>query len=411
MDLDNQTNQQSQPASFTVGSRGSGRQDLKLPRVRKMPIGMAAVITIFSGGFGFLGGWLGSRQASPVSTLSTQQQLVASESQLISGIAKKVGPSVVSINVIGQTVQTDFFGYGQNVVQESAGTGFIINSAGIVVTNRHVIPSGQSNISVTLSDGTELDDVSLIGETRDGDPLDIAFLKINNKKGKTLQPVSLGDSSKVQVGDIVVAIGNALGQFQNTVTQGIISGHGRSIQARDSRSLSSPESLEDLFQTDAAINEGNSGGPLVNTSGQVIGINTAIAGGAQNVGFSIPINDVSGLISSVLKDGKLLRPYIGVRYVSLTPDVVSQLDLKVNSGAYITTGPNGEPAIADDSPAARAGLQEDDIITMIDNITIKPNNSLTAVLGRYKVGDKINLTLVRDNKTIKLKATLAAAPN
>src|SRR5207249_716858 len=156
-------------------------------------------------------------------------------------------------------------------------------------------------------DGTELKNVSVIGRTSDSDPLDIAFLKINDKKGKTLTPVKLGDSSKIQVGDKVLAIGNALGQFQNTVTQGIISGYGRSVQAGDSSQLglsNNTETLQNLFQTDAAINEGNSGGPLVNMSGEVIGINTAIAGGAQNVGFSIPINDVQGLIKSVLNKGK-----------------------------------------------------------------------------------------------------------
>jgi len=405
--------EQVKTASITVGSHRAARRSITIPKlhINKWLL-LTASLVVISLGFGFLGGWLETRHNSPLTSLtsSAKLQVVSSESQLISSIAKNVGPSVVSVNVTGQSTQTDLFGFGQSVQQQSAGTGFIISADGIIVTNRHVVPSGTTNISVTLSDGTELDNVSLIGETSDNDPLDIAFLKINDKKGKTLQPVSLGDSSKVQVGNVVVAIGNALGQFQNTVTQGIISGHGRSVQAGDQSDSTSSETLEDLFQTDAAINEGNSGGPLVNTSGQVIGINTAIAGDAQNIGFSIPINDVNGLITSVLKQGKLLRPYLGIHYVSLTPDIVSQLGLSVNNGAYIAPSSDGSPAIIDGSPAAKAGLQEKDIITKVNNTAIDSNNSLTALLGNYNVGDTVTLTVIRDGKTITVKATLAAAP-
>src|SRR5690606_17830987 len=176
-----------------------------------------------------------------------------------------------------------------------------------------------------LSDGTELDDVTVVGRTSSRDSLDIAFLKINNLEGKKLTPARIGDSSKMQVGDPVVAIGNALGQFQNTVTSGIISGYGRNIQALDTNGA---ESLENLFQTDTAINPGNSGGPLVNLNGEVIGINTAVAGGdAQNIGFAIPINDVVGLIDTVKQTGKLQRPYLGVIYIPITNDVAEQYSL------------------------------------------------------------------------------------
>ncbi|HSX53556.1 MAG TPA: trypsin-like peptidase domain-containing protein [Patescibacteria group bacterium] len=397
-----------QTSTLTVGSHHHSNKTKTYSR--RGLSGIVALVLV-SSSFGFFGGWVQSQHSHNISTsAAAKQQIVSSESQLISGIAKDIGPSVVSVNVTGQSTQTDIFGQGQDVQQQSAGTGFIISSDGIVVTNRHVVPAGSTNISITLSDGTQLDNVSVIGRTSDSDSLDIAFLKINDKKGKNLQPVSLGDSGKVEVGDKVVAIGNALGQFQNTVTQGIISGHGRSVQAGDSSGGSS-ETLEDLFQTDAAINEGNSGGPLVNTSGEVIGINTAIAGNAQNIGFAIPINDVKGLINSVLQQGKLLRPYLGVRYVSLTPDVVSQLGLKVNNGAYVSAGPAGEPAIIAGSPADKANLQEKDIIIKVNNTAIDNNNSLTSVLGRYNVGDTVTLTVIRDGKTITLKATLAAAPS
>jgi serine protease Do len=212
----------------------------------------------------------------------------------------------------------------------------------------------------------------------------------------------------MQVGYRVIAIGNALGQFQNTVTSGILSGYGRDVTASD-QSGASAENLTDLFQTDAAVNEGNSGGPLVNSDGEVIAVNTAIAGNAQNVGFAIPINDVKGLISSVLASGELQQAYLGVHYISLTADVAYDLNLKVNRGAYVFSSDNQPPVIAG-SPADKAGVKEKDIITKVDNTTINDNTSLTGALSHYKPGDKVSLTIVRGNKTTTLKATLGQAP-
>ncbi len=372
---------------------------------------VAALFILVSTSMGFVGGWLGasSRSQQAVTQTSQSRQVISNESQLISQIAKDVGPSVVSVNVTSQTTASDFFGFGRTTEQESAGTGFILNSDGVVVTNRHVVPAGTTNVSVTLSDGTELTGVEVIGRTSESDSLDIAFLRIKDKKGKTLVPVKLGDSSKMQVGDKLVAIGNALGQFQNTVTTGILSGYGRSVQAGDASGTGSSETLQNLFQTDAAINEGNSGGPLVNLNGEVIGINTAIAGDAQNIGFAIPINDAQGLIKSVLSSGKLERPYLGVRYISLTDDYAYQFNLSTKRGAYVAPS-TGQPSIIPDSPADKAGLKEKDIITKVDNVSIDENNSLTSVLGRHSVGDKVTLTVVRDGKEMTLTATLEAAP-
>ena len=379
--------------------------------LRNKKVALPALLVIVSLGAGFFGGWLGSKNRVNLTDKNTKasQQIILNESQLISEIAKNVGPSVVSVNVTSKSSQMDFFGNSRPTQEESAGTGFILNAEGVIITNRHVVPKGASDVSVTLSDGTELDNVSVIGRTNDGDPLDVSFLKINDKKGKTLQPVKLGDSSKMQVGDKVIAIGNALGQFQNTVTAGIISGHGRSIQASDGRNLANSETLEDLFQTDAAINQGNSGGPLVNVNGEVIGINTAIAGNAQNIGFAIPLNDVKGLITSVLKEGKLLRPYLGVRYVLLTDDYAYQYNLSVKRGAYIAPT-QGQSSIIADSPADKAGLKEKDIIVKVNDTNIDENNSLTGILGRLSVGDTVSLSVVRDGKAITIKAKLEAAP-
>lgn len=359
-------------------------------------------------GGGYIGERLASRQHS--TTIAAKQQYVSDESALIASIAKTVGPSVVSVNVKSQSTATDFFGFSQPTTQESAGTGFIIRASGIIVTNRHVVPAGTTSVSVTLSDGTTFDNVQVIGRTAESSSQDIAFLKIGDLKGKTLTAISLGDSSKMNVGDRVIAIGNALGQFQNTVTSGIISGFGRDVTAGDQANLSSSETLTDLFQTDAAINQGNSGGPLVNINGEVIGINTAIASNAQNIGFAQPINDVKGLINTVLASGQLQVPYLGVRYVSLTNDIASEFSLKVSRGAYITS--NGTaPAVIAGSPAAAAGVQEKDVITKVNNISIDQNTSLTSAISRFKVGDKVSLTIVRNVKTVTLHATLAAEPS
>ena len=382
--------------------------DIKRKLANNQKVAMASLMLLFSLGAGFAGGYVGSNSNnnSGGRSADVQRQIISNESELISQIARDVGPSVVSVNVESQVTRQTFFG-DQAVRQQGAGTGFIISAEGIVITNRHVVPKGTTTVSLTLSDGTELDNVEVIGRTNENDSLDVAFLKIKDKKGKDLVPVKLGDSAKAQVGDKAIAIGNALGQFQNTVTTGVISGYGRSIEAGDQ---TSSETLQNLFQTDAAINQGNSGGPLVNINGEVIGVNTAVAGGsAQNIGFAIPINDIQGLIKSVLKNGKLERPYLGVRYVTLTDDYAYQFNLNTKRGAYIAPT-QGQPSILPGSPAEKAGLKEKDIITKVNNDTIDEKNSLVSVLGRYPVGEKVKLTVMRDNKEIQVDVTLEAAP-
>lgn len=368
-----------------------------------------AFLVLVSTAAGFVGGWIGSeaRHSERVND-STGQQIISTESELISKIAKEAGPSVVSISVMTNTTQQGFFGLEQGQ-EEFAGTGFIMSDDGLVVTNRHLVPAGDAQVTVTLSDGTELTDVEVVGRTNDGDPLDIAFLKINDKKGKQLKPVTLGDSAQMEVGERVVAIGNALGQFQNSVTTGIISGYGRDIEASDGSGFNT-ESLQNLFQTDAAINQGNSGGPLVNADGEVIGVNTAVAGeGAENIGFAIPINDVKGLIEGVLKTGELERPYLGVRYAMLTDDIAYTYNLDTKRGAYVIGG-SGTPAIVPDSPADKAGLQEKDVITKINGRAVNEDNSLVSLISQYGVGEKVSLTIVRDGEEQKIDVTLEATP-
>jgi serine protease Do len=406
-----------EPSMASFSTRGYQRPKFNVNRPKalnglKNRMAAVAALVVICFGVGFGGGWLGANAnggGAVANSTAAKQQYISNESELIASIAKNVGQSVVSVDVQSQVTSQDVFGFGRTSNQQSAGTGFIISKDGIIVTNRHVVPTGTSSVSVTLSDGTTYDNVQVIGRTNENSSQDIAFLKIGDLKGKTLVPVTLADSSKVAVGDRVIAIGNALGQFQNTVTSGIISGFGRDVTAGDQSGQQGNENLTDLFQTDASINEGNSGGPLVNINGEVIGVNTAIASNAQNIGFAQPVNDLKGLINSVLAGGKLQQPYLGVRYVSLTNDLASEFNLKVTRGAYVTSGDN-QAAVISGSPADKAGLKEKDVITKVNNITVDDKTSLTAALSRFKVGDKVTLTVIRDGKTKPISATLGAAP-
>lgn len=373
-----------------------------------------ALLVAVSGSAGFLGGWLGSsaNKGDDSNNVAKQQVVLKTQGQLISSIAKNVGESVVSVEVTSTTGPTDsFWGFQGTTEQESAGTGIIISKDGLILTNRHVVPSGTTNVNVTMSDGTKFTDVEVVGRTSSSDPLDIAFLKIRDTKGKKLSPATIGKSSEMNLGDPVVAIGNALGQFQNTVTSGIISGFGRSVQASDGSGNDS-ENLENLFQTDAAINEGNSGGPLVNLEGEVVGVNTAIAGGdAQNIGFAIPIDDVAGLIKSVQEKGKLERPYLGVVFIPITADMAKQYELGVEKGAYIPPSVMiGQEAVVKGGPADKAGIKEGDIITKVDNDVVDDTHSLTSVLSKHNVGDKVTVMVYRDGKNRSFDVTLGTAP-
>jgi serine protease Do len=391
------------------------KTQLNKPKVDRVKTASLGLIIIFSISSGFLGGWFGSRtyqQNNGISPLNTNTQVVLNESQLINEVATSTSESVVSINVTTQASTGSFFDsyyYGGAYETKGAGTGIIISEDGYILTNRHVVPAGTKKLSISLSDGTKLDDVEVVGRTGESDPLDIAFLKINNLKGKAIKPAKIGDSSKVRVGDKVIAIGNALGLFQNSVTSGIISGFGRTVQASEDGFTA--DTLQNLFQTDAAINQGNSGGPLVNINGEVIGINTAIAGGdAQNIGFAIPVNDVKSLIKSVLEKGILERPYLGVRYVPLTDDYSAQFNLPVNRGAYILPSARGSNSILENSPAQKAGLKEKDIITEVDETLVDENNSLLSLIGRKSVGETVELTVLRSGEELRIKATLEAIP-
>lgn len=323
------------------------------------------------------------------------ETVVSQEGDVIASVANKVGPSVVSI--ITETTSRSYF----SPTQRGAGTGIIISADGYIVTNKHVASSSTKSIEIVLSDGTSYKDVDFVGS----DPSnDVSFLKI--KGAKDLTAAKMGDSGAMKVGQKVIAIGNALGEYQNTVTTGIVSALGRPVTASDGTGQS-VEQLENLLQTDAAINPGNSGGPLVNLSGEVIGINTAVASDAQGIGFAIPINDVKGMVKTLLAEGKVIKPYVGIRYVTITPDVAKEYDLSVKNGAY-AIGSSSDPAIVAGSPAEKAGLKEKDIIIKVGDTKVDSTHPFASLIAQLSPGDKVDITYIRDGKEAVVKVTVGS---
>lgn len=319
-------------------------------------------------------------------------KVITGEEESIASVVEKVSPSVVSIITTSRSPSP----YGTSE-QEGAGTGIIVGKDGYVMTNKHVV-ADTNTVSVILSDGTTYDNVKVLGS----DPLnDVAFLKIPDVGD--LPAAELGDSTSIRVGQRVVAIGNSLGQYQNTVTSGIISGTGRPVSAQSGESV---ETLSDLIQTDAAINPGNSGGPLLNLSGQVIGINTAIIEDAQGIGFAIPIGATKGMLKGVLAGGPVERAFLGVNYVSITPEVAKHYNLSVKKGAYIFSA-NGQTSIVADGPAAKAGIRDKDIITKVGTIEVGDKGSVASLVSEYAPGDTVEVTILRGSQSISMKVTLA----
>lgn len=323
---------------------------------------------------------------------STTERIVIEESSAIIDATKRISPAVVSINGKGAPIQS-FFG---PQTPDRSGTGFVITSDGLIATNRHVVGDLVS-FTVTTSDGRSYD-----GEVVAKDPVtDLALVKVD---ARGLQVAQLGDSSRLEVGQWVIAIGNALGELQNTVTVGVVSALERS--ASPTGAGGAVTQLDGLIQTDAAINPGNSGGPLVDLRGQVIGINTAIAGGiAQNIGFAIQVNDLKQALDSYRSQGAIVRPYIGVRYQTLTKAIATSLDLPTEQGALLV-GTQSSPAVIPGSPAATAGLRSGDIITQIDGRNLTDSSPLARVIRVQQPGDKITITFLRDGETRTTQLTL-----
>lgn len=389
-----QSEQPTKPES-TVNNPNEGAPKKK--RMGRLPFAiLTATLCLLLGFAGPLvfwaTGWLTK------TNMVNSETVVSQEGDVIATVASKVSASVVSI--VTESSARTYYGY--STTQQSAGTGIIISADGYIMTNKHVVSTTTKSIQVVSADGTTYKDVSFVGSDPNND---VSFIKI---KGVTdLKAVTLGDSSAMKVGQKVVAIGNALGEYQNTVTTGIISALGRPVTAGDSTGAET-EQLENLIQTDAAINSGNSGGPLVNLSGEVIGMNTAVATDAQGIGFAIPINDVKGMVKTLLASGKVEKPYLGVRYISITPDVATEYSLSVKNGAYIVAG-SGQASIVSGSPADKAGLKEKDIITKVDGTNVDSTHPFASLIAQHSVGDKVTITYLRDGKESTVTVTLAVA--
>ena len=288
----------------------------------------------------------------------------------------------------------------RGMVQVGGGSGFIVDENGIVLTNKHVIAESNVNYTVFLND-----DKNYEAEVLARDPInDVAILKI--KSDKKLPTVELGDSDRVELGQTVLAIGNALGLFKNTVSMGIISGLSRSVQAK-SDDKAPVQELRGLIQTDAAINPGNSGGPLVDIRGRAIGINAAVVVGAQTISFAIPIKAAEKDLSDLKKYGRIRRPLLGLRYLILNRDLSEKMGLPAEYGAYVTRQNSGETAVIPQSPADKAGIFEQDIVLEWNGEKISPDTALQDFLDDCEVGEEVKLKILRagQEREVKVKLT------
>jgi serine protease Do len=362
-----------------------------------------------------------------------ENQSIFSEDSLVIGAVKKTNPAVVSI-IISQNVpkyeacanpnqgqnQNPFgdlfpgFDFSfpqyqlcQNGTQKQdigGGSGFFVSSDGLIVTNKHVVDQKNAEYTVFTNDGKK-HTATVVAR----DPvLDIALIKIAPTVGGSFPFLTLGNSDVLEVGQSVIAIGNALGEYRNTVSVGVVSGLARSITAGDSSGNS--EVLDQVIQTDAAINPGNSGGPLLDLNGEVIGVNVAIAQGSQNIGFALPINSVKDAIESVKTTGKIIRPYLGIRYVAIDAAMKQVNNLTVDYGVLVKAGATAsELAVIPGSPADKAGIVENDIILEVDGVKLDSTNSLSSIIRGKSIGQVINLKILHKGVDKNVSVTLEVA--
>jgi serine protease Do len=356
------------------------------------------------------------------------KQAIFSQESFVVDAVKKTNPAVVSI-IISQQVpkyetyidpnqQQNPFGdlfpgfninipqYRQNGTEKKdvgGGSGFFVSGDGLIVTNKHVVDQKNAEYTVFTNDGKK-HPAKVVAR----DPvLDIALIKI---EGSGFPFLTLGNSDTLAVGQSVIAIGNALGEYRNTVSVGVVSGLARSITAGDNSGKS--EILDHVIQTDAAINLGNSGGPLLDLSGNVVGVDVAMAQGSQSIGFALPINSVKSAIESVKSTGKIIRPYLGLRYVAITPELKDKNNLKVDYGVLVKQGTtSGELAVIPGSPADKAGIVENDIILEIDGMKIDDKTSLASLIRAKNIGQTVNLKIIHRGTEKNVQVVLEAAPD
>lgn len=375
----------------------------------------------------FVAPWLSARLGIGQGRAGGQEikKVVLDENSAVIDVVKQVNPAVVSIVVtkdlpkIQQYLYDPFTGQIPEFFQHNnsgnaggsnsetvkrqigAGSGFIATKSGLIITNKHVVADDKADYTVITSDGKKYTAKVLAKDPTN----DLAIVKI---EAENLPTVELGDSGKIQLGQGVIAIGNTLGELSNTVTTGIVSGLSRTVSAGDSAGLT--EQLSGVIQTDAAINPGNSGGPLLNLAGQVIGVNTAIDLSGQLVGFAIPVSEAKKVLDDVQQFGRVMRPFVGVRYVMLNSDNAKTYNAAANYGALLLKGENkDEPAIVPDSPAEKAGLKENDVILEVNGKKVDENNPLNKVVRPFKPGEQVVLKIQRGKDTKEILLTLGEA--
>lgn len=353
---------------------------------------------------------LNNKDTSSSLGVASEKKSVFSQESFVVNAVKKTNPAVISIviskevpkyetyidpnrqNLWGDMFPGFFFNtpqYRQNGTEKKevgGGSGFFVSEDGLIVTNKHVVDQKDVEYTVFTNDGKK-HSAKVVAR----DPvLDIALIKV---EGSGFPYLTLGNSDALEVGQSVIAIGNALAEFRNTVSVGVVSGLSRSITAGDSSGKT--ELLDHVIQTDAAINPGNSGGPLLDLSGKVIGVNVAVAQGSQSIGFALPINSVKSSIESVKATGKIIRPYMGVRYVSINAEMKERNNLSVDYGVLVKVGENkNELAVIPGSPADKAGIVENDIILEIDGVKLDDKTSLALEIRHKNVGDKVKLKML-----------------
>lgn len=372
--------------------------NIKLPRpnlsgiVLAISLGVLVAIGLYQAQ---VRGLIPNANFSPHSILPNQEtRTIVQEENAVISVVERTSPSVVAIGVSRRVINPfDPFSIPRRE-DATIGTGFAVSDKGLIVTNKHVVSEADVRYTVVTKDNQKYEVRKIYR-----DPiLDLALVQITSTD---LKPLELGDSSKLKVGQTLIAIGNALGRLTNTVTTGVVSGLGRRVVAGDPFSTFS-ESLDDLIQTDAAINPGNSGGPLLNSAGQVIGVNVATTEGAQNIGFAVPINTVKPIVDEFLTKGSVSRPFLGIRYRFISKDVA--ILNEVPQGAYIQQ-------VVEGGPAQKGGVEEGDIIIKINGTAVDGENKVSEIISKSSIGQNIELEVWRDGAVVKLKATIGESPS
>jgi len=357
----------------------------------KIIVAVMAVALMVSGAFALSNAGIGQ---SASATLYDEQT--------VSTIYESASPAVVEIEVTEQA--TGYFGQSY---AEGQGSGFLIDSSGYIITNNHVVEN-TSDITVNFTDGTSVP-ATVVGTDSSHD---LALIKVTASAVSGITPLALGDSNEVDIGEMAIAIGTPYG-LENTATVGIISGLDRTLSSSD---ISAGSNLDNMIQTDAALNPGNSGGPLLNSSGEVIGVNTAIESSSSNIGFAVPSNTVTMVLDSLKNGENILRPWLGISGVALNAARAQNLDLSIEQGVYVVSVVAGSPA--EDAELQAGGTDSSgnltsggDVITAIDGVKVTKVEELSSYISNKMVGDKVTLTVLRNGQTLSIKVTLAEWPD